>query len=395
MVLYHTLVQDGALPSGYESDFAELGPYIFPEADRQLRQLAGLDNVSASVVLNHLEKERTQIGCRHMELKYEIGYAVLNRVMSLLKLNGTIIFPVPVTSFWTPHSGRSFLPERDYLGGWSPQGSDRYARIDGLRISNLQRAVARTIRQGPQSDSLGERETLEEPEDFMLQKNVATETLCAISSAISSWDPVPDFSVPSSLEVEFVPELTPIIQQGRRREVAKPLFGQNSWEKIPRSPGLASVRTFLKASIFPYRASAQSVRSIDLAHVMQFLILTIRVGPIPVLICPSSQSMTWYVHYAHVKGLPPQHCRVAQSVPPQLRMKHAALDNNEQGSLHFSQSPEPSISKRVLSLTFPCGLWRLQTKARVNSKVAKGLSWNSLLPHTCNCGFSPFFTRPL
>ena len=108
--------------------------------------------------------EKNFSGCRHRELKYEIDYAVQNRVMSLLNLNDTNIFPVPVTSFWTPHSGRSFLPsccaaldfteeERDYLGGWSPQGSDRYARIAGLRISNLQRAVASTIRQGPQGDS--------------------------------------------------------------------------------------------------------------------------------------------------------------------------------------------------------------------------------------------------
>ena len=39
IVLYHTLVQDGALPPSYESSFAELGPYIYPEADRQDRQL--------------------------------------------------------------------------------------------------------------------------------------------------------------------------------------------------------------------------------------------------------------------------------------------------------------------------------------------------------------------
>ena len=61
VVLYHTLVQDGALPSGYESDFAALESYIFPEADRQLWQLARLDNVSASVALHHFEKERAQM----------------------------------------------------------------------------------------------------------------------------------------------------------------------------------------------------------------------------------------------------------------------------------------------------------------------------------------------
>ena len=60
VVLDHTLVQDGALPSGYESDFAVLEPYIFPGADRQLRRLARLDNVSASVALHHFEKELAQ-----------------------------------------------------------------------------------------------------------------------------------------------------------------------------------------------------------------------------------------------------------------------------------------------------------------------------------------------
>ena len=171
--------------------------------------------------------------CRRMELKYEIGYAVQNRVMSLLKLNHKAIFPVPVTSFWTPHSGRSFLPsgcaaldfskkERDYLGCWSPQGSDRYARIARLRISNLQRAVARSIRQGPQGDSLGERETRKEFEDFMQQKNVAPETLCAISAAISSWDPVPDFPVPAALEVEVDPALNPIIEHEPSIPTAEP-----------------------------------------------------------------------------------------------------------------------------------------------------------------------------
>ena len=163
-----------------------------------------------------------------LELMYEIGCAVQNLVMSLLKLNGTNIFPVPVTSFWTPYSNRSFLPsccaaldfskeERDYLGGWS-QVSDWYARI----FSNLQRAVARTIQQGPQGDSLGEQETRQEFEDLMLQKNVAPEILCLISSAISSGDPVLDFSVSAALEVESVPELTPIIDDEPSIPTAEP-----------------------------------------------------------------------------------------------------------------------------------------------------------------------------
>ena len=45
--------------------------------------------------------------------------------------------------------------------------------------------------------------------------------------------------------------------------------------------------------------------------------------------------------------------------------------------------------RKRFSLTFSGGLRSLQTKARVNPRVAKGLTWNSLLPHTGSCGFSP------
>ena len=82
--------------------------------------------------------------------------------------------------------------------------------------------MARSIRQGPQSDSLGERETLKEFEDFMQQKNVAPETLCAISAALSSWDPVADFPVPAALEVAFDPALNPIIEHEPSIPTAEP-----------------------------------------------------------------------------------------------------------------------------------------------------------------------------
>ena len=70
--------------------------------------------------------------------------------------------------------------------------------------------------------TLGERETLQEFEDFMMQKNVAPETLRAISSAISSWDPASDFSVPAAFDVEPVPELTPIMDDDSSIPTAEP-----------------------------------------------------------------------------------------------------------------------------------------------------------------------------
>ena len=79
VVLYHTPVQDGALPSGYESDYATLEPYIFPEAERQLRQLAGLDNVSASIALHHFGKERAQMEQVEKKATEQFLAAALNK----------------------------------------------------------------------------------------------------------------------------------------------------------------------------------------------------------------------------------------------------------------------------------------------------------------------------
>ena len=61
---------------------------------------------------------------------------------------GAKVLTAEATLFWTPRSGRSFLPsctaalgfpkeERDNLGGWSPQGSDTQARTAKLRISSM------------------------------------------------------------------------------------------------------------------------------------------------------------------------------------------------------------------------------------------------------------------
>ena len=49
--------------------------------------------------------------------------------------------------------------QRDFLGGWSAQGSDRYARIAKLRIGNMQKAVIRAIHSYEPEDPLGEAET--------------------------------------------------------------------------------------------------------------------------------------------------------------------------------------------------------------------------------------------
>ena len=77
--------------------------------------------------------------CRRQELKYSVGSAMQTRVLSLLKVGEEPLFRHRVTHFWTPHSGRNFMPtaaaavgyekhERDMSGGWSAKGSDKYNR---------------------------------------------------------------------------------------------------------------------------------------------------------------------------------------------------------------------------------------------------------------------------
>ena len=174
--------------------------------------------------------------------------------------------------------------------------------------------------------------------------------------------------------------------------MAKPLCGQSSWEKILKRPGLASGRTFLKAFIFAYLASSQSVRSIVLAHVMHFLILTICVGPIPVRICPSPRSMMWYAHYAHVKGLSPQHCRGAQSLrPPHLRMRHKAHESLQTVHRHLTIMGKAHYNspKTGFSPTFPCS-FALANQGMSQFQGSQGaILEKTPAGHMCY-GFSPF-----
>ena len=82
------------------------------------------------------------------EMRYETGYGLQNRVLLHLG-DGKERLHIPgTTQFWTPHSGRAFLPsatallgfdktDRDFLGGWTAQGSDRYARVSRTKIQNM------------------------------------------------------------------------------------------------------------------------------------------------------------------------------------------------------------------------------------------------------------------
>ena len=139
-------------------------------------------------------------GCRRMELKYDAGFALQNRIVSWLTLEGSAHIPPQLTGFWTPHSGRSFMPsccaalqfplgQRNYLGGWSAEGSDRYARVAALRIRSLQGAVVRSIQAGPEGDPLREQETLSHLQQYGEDKKVQPDEMVPLIRNLETWQP--------------------------------------------------------------------------------------------------------------------------------------------------------------------------------------------------------------
>ena len=132
-------------------------------------------------------------GARRMELRYDAGFPIQNRVLSL-----TTLIPPQLTGFWTPHSGRTFMPsccaalqftkdQRNYLGGWSAEGSDRYVRVAVLRIRTLQGAVVKSIQAGPEGDNLGEQETLVHLQQHAESKAIPEEMMNTQLRKLETW----------------------------------------------------------------------------------------------------------------------------------------------------------------------------------------------------------------
>ena len=115
------------------------------------------------------------LGFRKKVLRYDTAFALQIRAFrSLRSSSGPLLFPTR-SHFWTPHSGRAFLPrattalgypktDRDYLGGWS---------VSVLRITNMQRAVVSAWGKSECEDPLGEAETVQQYENFLKDQGVS------------------------------------------------------------------------------------------------------------------------------------------------------------------------------------------------------------------------------
>ena len=138
-------------------------------------------------------------GCLQAELRYDTGFAMLNRILTAIALRGDVRILPSVAHFWTPHSSRAFMPsstaalgfsqeERNFLGGWQAQASDRYARVAKLRVRNMQRAVVETIQKNDRDDPLGEGETFTHLDEFMAQKSHSPEARAKLITALEKWE---------------------------------------------------------------------------------------------------------------------------------------------------------------------------------------------------------------
>ena len=118
-------------------------------------------------------------GCTKVELRYDMGFAIQGRLLAQLSdTSQQHLIPHPAVHFWTPHSSRTFMPsatsalgfpksDRDYLGGWAAENSDRCARVARLKIQTMQRAVSRSFSTPASEDPLGEAETQTQLEQYM------------------------------------------------------------------------------------------------------------------------------------------------------------------------------------------------------------------------------------
>ena len=77
--------------------------------------------------------------------------------------------------------------QRNYLGGWSAEGSDRYARVAVLRIRTLQGAVVKSIQTGPEGDSLGEQETHVHLQQRAEDKSIPKEAIFTLRRNLETW----------------------------------------------------------------------------------------------------------------------------------------------------------------------------------------------------------------
>ena len=135
-----------------------------------------------------------------------------NRVLSSLNFNDQQSLTRTSASFWTPHSARSFLPsataalgvpkdQKNYLGGWSAQGSDSYTRVAARMITNLQKLVIKAS-QSPAEDPFAEAETSKQFDDHLCSMGYSPEDRALCFKGLERPNPQRPPQEPEELSLE-------------------------------------------------------------------------------------------------------------------------------------------------------------------------------------------------
>ena len=126
-------------------------------------------------------------GFKTKELKYSTAFALQTHIISAACYRGLRVFESSTGHYYTPHSGRNFMPsaasvlgfskaERDILEGWSAEGSQRYTRTAKYKIAQMQTAVASTFKNS-EPDQLAEADDIDSLADFLRSWDVPEESI--------------------------------------------------------------------------------------------------------------------------------------------------------------------------------------------------------------------------
>ena len=226
------------------------------------------------------------LGVQCRELKYDTAFAVQTRLLMSLEYRGTRVFNKALPHYWTPHSGRNFLPtvasilgtptqEKNFLGGWSAEGSERYNRLAKYKIAQIQRDVIKLVLNKETPDPLVEKDSLRELADFLRAHQVDEEEITRSLQLLNSrrvhnversqsvdLHPI-DLQLEESLEIEDDPteKDTPTKNLAREKQQA---WNRERTRKLGDNPRAcrAELRDSLQPGFYISSSSKKGIRTL-------------------------------------------------------------------------------------------------------------------------------------